>query len=414
MHRPRSRNQMCRRTAAGIVRVMVARPRWRVSLWLPAGCGSSDLGAQVRPRAINAGGAAWCALRSAVSIAGATSCGPRFSVSSAGAMWCGLCSAVVIGGAASCGPRSVVPAGQAPWSAPRSALASDAAWWVPCGSGSRRPWRRCEGCTIAAGGGGLGVRCRSGGHALARPRPWFRVALWMSPGPRRLRVGRLRRRRSGWLGLMHTPVPAGTRLWVVRLGRPSTTTVNVRRRCCRAIRLAPHLNWPQARIIGYQSVGRRWRHRGALRSPRPNRAAGRVVLRQAVGHQALQQLPVLHRGVDVRQQVAQLLQPALAVPVDHRLQLPAVAAQRPQPIPRAPQLGIQRRDQLADLARRLSLRLLDQFPLDALAQRRLRRARFYSFSCCACLSCCRRCFRRFRCSRFSCCSRCSPGPWCSG
>ena len=77
------------------------------------------------------------------------------------------------------------------------------------------------------------------------------------------------------------PVAAGRR-WVVRLGRPSTTTANLRRR----------------------------RGRAALRLPHPNRTPGRVVLRQAVGHQPLQQLAVLHRRVDVRQQVAQLLQPA--------------------------------------------------------------------------------------------------------
>ena len=88
----------------------------------------------------------------------------------------------------------------------------------------RRRWRRCEGRTIAVGGGGLGVRCHRGGHALAGALPWFRAALWRSPGPRRLRVGRPRRRCSGWLELVHTPVPAGTRLRAVRLGRPSAAT----------------------------------------------------------------------------------------------------------------------------------------------------------------------------------------------
>ena len=149
------------------------------------------------------------------------------------------------------------------------------------------------------------------------------------------------------------------------------------------------------RIALHHTVSRRC-CRANLLSPHPGRAPGRVVLRQAVGHQPLQQLPVLHRRVDVRQQVAQLLQPALAVPVNYRLQLPAVSPQRPQPIPRAHQLGIHRRDQLTDLARRLPLRLLDQVPLDALAQRRPRCSRvysFYSFSCCA------------RCARFACCSR---------
>ena len=241
------------------------------------------------------------------------------------------------------------------------------------------PRRRREPRTIAVGGGGLGICCRRGCHALTRARPWFRVALWRSPVPRRLRVGRPRRCPKGSLGLVHAFARAGTRLRVVRLLRPSTTRVMFRRLGCRA----------------------------ALWPPHPSRAPGRVVLRQAVGHQPLQQLPVLHRRVDVRQQVAQLLQPALALSVDHRLQLPAVSPERPQPIPRAHQFGIHRRDQLTDLARGLPLRLLDQFPLDALAQRRARCTCYRScscfswcsrFSCCSSLSCCRRCFR---CSSFS-------------
>ena len=48
---------MCRFTAAGMVRVMVARVRRRVDLWLASGCGSSNLGAQVRPRSVSAGAA---------------------------------------------------------------------------------------------------------------------------------------------------------------------------------------------------------------------------------------------------------------------------------------------------------------------------------------------------------------------
>ena len=209
--------------------------------------------------------------------------------------------------------------------------------------------RRREPRTIAVGGGGLGVGCRRGGHARARARPWFRAALWRSPVPRRLRTGRPRRRRTCWLGLMHTPVPAGTRLRVVRLGRPSATTANRGRRrrgivrasisCSRRRRSLVRTTLSSRRrvqlgtmavgagalgIALHQTVSRRC-CRAILLSPHPNQAAGRVVLRQAVGHQPLQQLPVFHRRVDVRQKVAQLLQPALAVPVDHRLQLPAVA-----------------------------------------------------------------------------------------
>ena len=47
---------MCRFTAAGIVRVMVICARRRVAVWLPAGCGTPNLGAQVRPRSIAAAG----------------------------------------------------------------------------------------------------------------------------------------------------------------------------------------------------------------------------------------------------------------------------------------------------------------------------------------------------------------------
>ena len=51
---------------------------------------------------------------------------------------------------------------------------------------------------------------------------------------------------------------------------------------------------------------------------------------------------------NVRQQVEQLLQPAPALAVDHRLQLPVVTAQRPQPFSRPHQLRVHRRDQLRD------------------------------------------------------------------
>ena len=84
VHRPRSRIQICRFTAAGMVRVMVARARRRAALWLPAGGGSSDLGAQVRPRPISAAGAAWCGPRSVVPAGGVGWCGPRSAVSGAG------------------------------------------------------------------------------------------------------------------------------------------------------------------------------------------------------------------------------------------------------------------------------------------------------------------------------------------
>ena len=90
--------------------------------------------------------------------------------------------------------------------------------------------RRCELGAIAVGAGALGIRCHRGGHALARALPSFRAGLWRSPAPRRLRVGRPRRRRSGCIGLVHTPVRARTRLRVVRLLRPSATTVNLHRR----------------------------------------------------------------------------------------------------------------------------------------------------------------------------------------
>ena len=97
-------------------------------------------------------------------------------------------------------------------------------------SSPRCRWRRRELGAIAVRAGALGIRCHRGGHALARALPSFRAGLWRSPAPRRLRVGRPRRRRSGCIGLVHTPVRARTRLRVVRLLRPSATTVNLHRR----------------------------------------------------------------------------------------------------------------------------------------------------------------------------------------
>ena len=63
--------------------------------------------------------------------------------------------------------------------------------------------------------------------------------------------------------------------------------------------------------------------------PLPARGSARVVAIHSLPHQPSHELPDREVGIHVRQQLPQLLQSALALGVDHRLQLPASVPQRP-------------------------------------------------------------------------------------
>ena len=77
-------------------------------------------------------------------------------------------------------------------------------------------------------------------------------------------------------------------------------------------------------------------------------------------HHAPHELPQRQVRVDVRQQPLDLLQPAPAVVVDHRLELPPPRAQRPYPVGRSRQLRVDPGQQLLYLPSALAGRLLHQ------------------------------------------------------
>ena len=77
--------------------------------------------------------------------------------------------------------------------------------------------------------------------------------------------------------------------------------------------------------------------------------------------QAPDELTQRHVRIDVGQQPVELLQPALALIVDHRLELPPAPAQRPNPIRRHDQLRIHFREHPHHLLRALAGRLIPIF-----------------------------------------------------
>ena len=103
-------------------------------------------------------------------------------------------------------------------------------------------------------------------------------------------------------------------------------------------------------------IGARGPVRGAPAASRP----ARVVAVEPLFHKPTHQLPQRHLRVDMRQQPLELFQPALALLIDHRLELPAASAQRPDPIRRHHQLRIHLRQHLHHLPRALSGRLIHQ------------------------------------------------------
>ena len=81
---------------------------------------------------------------------------------------------------------------------------------------------------------------------------------------------------------------------------------------------------------------------------------------ESLPDQAPDELTQRHARIDVRQQPLELLQPALALIVDHRLELPPAPAQRPNPIRRHHQLRIHLREHPHHLPRALAGRLIHQ------------------------------------------------------
>ena len=118
-----------------------------------------------------------------------------------------------------------------------------------------------------------------------------------------------------------------------------------------------------------QPAAPRRRCRGGRLPSCPSWPPCRVVLRHRVGHQPLQQLPVVHSRVDVREPVAELVQSAAAFAIDYCLELPPLLSQRPQPVSRPHQLRIELRDQLPHLPCRLAPSPSAQLALRRSAQR---------------------------------------------
>ncbi len=101
------------------------------------------------------------------------------------------------------------------------------------------------------------------------------------------------------------------------------------------------------------------RRRSSLGAPTASRPA-RVVAVEPLLDQPPHELPQRHVRIDVRQQSPELLQPALALRIDDRLQLPAPLTQRPHPVGRHRQRRIHRGQHLHHLARALADGLLHQ------------------------------------------------------
>ena len=104
------------------------------------------------------------------------------------------------------------------------------------------------------------------------------------------------------------------------------------------------------------SLGSGWPAAGAPAAPR----TARVVAVESLPDQPTHELPQRHVRIDVRKEALELLQPSLAVLIDHRLDLPAAPAQRPHPIRRHDQIGIHLCQHLHHLPRALPCSLIHQ------------------------------------------------------
>ena len=82
--------------------------------------------------------------------------------------------------------------------------------------------------------------------------------------------------------------------------------------------------------------------RGSAAGASTARRTARIVAVEAFVDQPPHELPQCHVGIDMREQPFELLQPAVAVRVDDRLELPAPLAQRSHPIRRHRQRRIAR------------------------------------------------------------------------
>ena len=109
--------------------------------------------------------------------------------------------------------------------------------------------------------------------------------------------------------------------------------------------------------------------------PFPARGSARIVARHSLPHQPPHELPDRQVRIHVRQQLPQLLQSALALGVDHRLQLPASVPQRPQPLGGRRRLGIHLGQHLLHLPRALAHRALHELLAGVRIQHRHRRTR---------------------------------------
>ena len=117
-----------------------------------------------------------------------------------------------------------------------------------------------------------------------------------------------------------------------------------------------------------RSVGTRGSAAGASTA----RRTARIVAVEAFVDQPPHELPQCHVGIDMREQPFELLQPAVAVRVDDRLELPAPLAQRSHPIRRHRQRRIHVGQHLRHLPRALAGRLLHQRLLRRYVQHRSR------------------------------------------
>ena len=117
-----------------------------------------------------------------------------------------------------------------------------------------------------------------------------------------------------------------------------------------------------------RSVGTRGSATGASTA----RGTARIVAAKAFVDQPSHELPHRHVRIDVREQPFELLQPAVAVRVDNRLELPAPLAQRSHPIRRHCQRRIHVGQHLRHLPRALAGRLLHQRLLRRYVQHRSR------------------------------------------
>ena len=115
---------------------------------------------------------------------------------------------------------------------------------------------------------------------------------------------------------------------------------------------------------------------GNLRTPAacapPARRPRRVMAVHRFLHQPPQQLPRRHLRVDVGQQPLELLQPTLAIVIDHRLEFPPPRAQRAHPVGRRCQVRIDLGQHLLHLAGALAGRLRHQL----LPRRQVQRWRY--------------------------------------